>query len=148
MTAHAVKLVVVVDDSAKTTRLEVPQGLVLTQAAPIRRGDAGPRMPIIVVGVALTASFVSAGLWLSRRGRNMTSLVIALALFALGSGTLVADIARPGPPKPAVELTLPAGVQLPANIRLQVTDKGDAVRLIVPSTSVITPGKPEPKRGE
>ena len=147
--SKSVKFIVEIDDNVKEPRLEVPQGLL---AAENRRGDAAPRVPIFVVGVALTASFVSGGLWLSRRGRNRAALVVALGMFALSGGMLLANAGIPRP-RPPVELALPAGLQLPAKLTLQVTEKGDAVKLIVPSGMVLktekqpTP-KPEPKSGE
>jgi hypothetical protein len=140
------KVVVVVDDNAKGPRLEIPENLLVAPDA--RRGDAGPRLPLIVVGLALTGSFVSAGLWLSRRGRGPVALLVAFGMFAVGSGTLVADIARPRP-KPPVEVAMPAGVQLAAKITILVTgEKSDAIKLVVQSSMVLKTERPEPKRGE
>ncbi len=142
---QSVKFVVVVDDSVKEPRLEVPANLLLAPDA--RRGDAAPAVPVIVVGLALAGAFVSGGLWLSKRGRIATSLVVALGLFALGGSALIADIAVPKT-KPTTELKLPAGVELPAKVTLLVTEKGDAIKLIVPSGAVLKGAKPEGKPGD
>jgi hypothetical protein len=141
---QAVKFVVVVDESVKEPCLHIPVHLLGKDG---RRGDAGAPVPLFVVGLALTMAFVSGGLWLARRGRNTTALVIAVGLFGLGGGVLIADIPRPKP-KPPVELTLPAGIQLPAKLTLQINANGENLTLSVPSTAVLKAVKPEPKPGE
>jgi hypothetical protein len=140
---HSVKFVVIVDDGVKEPRLDIPASFLVKPDA--RRG-AAPTVPLIVVGLALTAGFVSAGLWLSRRSRSTAALLVAVSLFSLGGGILIANVPPPPqPPKAPVEITLPADVNLPAKVTLQVTTRGDVVRLWVPGSMVPKPAKPEPK---
>jgi hypothetical protein len=147
--SHSVKFVVVVDDGVKEPRLEIPAALLVKPDA--RRG-ALPTVPLVVVGLALTAGFISAGLWLSRRSRSTAALLVAVSLFSLGGGILIANAPPPQPPKAPAEITLPADVNLPAKVTLQVTARGDAVRLVVPGSMVPKAPKPEAKpdvkRGE
>jgi len=127
-----VKLEVVIDDKAKTARLQIPQGL-LTEDK--RRSDAGWPLPTIMAGLALTLAFVSGGLWLVRRGpaRKVAAVVLFLSLLAFGTAAVYADlIVRPRPdPKP---LTLPAGLTLSDKMVLEVVEKGDTVKLVVNSS--------------
>ena len=148
MAVQPVKVVVVVDDTVREPRLEVPQGLLLNAGRPVRGADAGPRMPFFFAGLALAGAFVFGGLWLSRRARTTQALVVALGLLTLGAGTLIADIRRPPTPKPPAELALPAGVQLPAKLNFQVTEKGDTLKLIMPGSMVLKADRPLPKPGE
>jgi hypothetical protein len=141
--SHAVKFVVVADDGVGVPRLEIPATLLVKPDA--RRG-AIPTVPLVVVGLALTAGFISAGLWLSRRSRSTAALLVAVSLFSLGGGILIANVPPPPqPPKAPVEITLPADVNLPAKVTLQVIPRGDAVRLFVPGSMVPKAPKPEAK---
>ena len=66
----------------------------------------------------------------------------ALSLFSAG-GVVYADLVRPRPKEVKEQLVaLPAGVKLPANVTLQIVDRGDAVRLVVNKAAVIEDSAP------
>jgi hypothetical protein len=148
-----VKLVVEVDENAKAPRLEIPQNLItlqLRRGAPGPGADAGPRVPTTIAGLALAGAFVSGGFWLTRRNRTIAT--IALAFLVVG-GTLMADIrVQPKPAPKTTPLTLPANLAIASDkLTLEITDKGDAVKLIVPKgmgTEVKPDIKPDSKREE
>jgi hypothetical protein len=140
--AREVKLVVEVDDRATDARLIIPAGL-LTDTK--KRADAGWGWPMIMAGVALTAALVSGGLWLVRRGaRKAAAVVLVVALLAFGGSLLYADVAVKPPPKPT-PVTLPAGLTLSDKLVLEVAEKGDDVKLVVPSAMLIKTPKPKPE---
>jgi hypothetical protein len=134
--ARDVKLVVMVDEKAKTARLIIPQGLLTDDK---RRSDAG--VPTILAGLALTLAFVSGGLWLARtRARKVAAAILVVALLAFGTAALYADlVVRPKPEPKAI--TLPAGITLSDKMTLEVAEKGDTVKLIVNSSMVVKAAK-------
>jgi hypothetical protein len=173
------KLVVEVDEKARQPRLIVPMTLLLKGSgppggvipgvpppvepiapppppgAPARKegADAGALgLPTVVAGLALTAAFVSGGLWLIRRGSGRRYLgVLVLGILAASATALWADIppfrGRPKPPPPApakaTPIPLPAGIELSEKITLEFSVAGDTLRLIVPKEAVLRkPGAP------
>jgi hypothetical protein len=128
-----VKLVVAVDDTVKVPRLLVPRSLLTAEK---KTADAGSRVPTMMAGIALTAAFVSGGLWLVRRSgnRKVAGVVLMLSVATFGASALYADRVPGRPPvhRPTT-LPLPAGVALPEKLTLEIAEKGDAVKLIISS---------------
>lgn len=128
---------------------------------PRQHADAGPRrLPTLVAGVALSLGFVSAGLWLVRRrgGRRAVTLSVVVGLLILGGAALWADVPvgplpRPQPPRPPQpapapklpQLLPPTGVVLPANIEVEVVEKGQALKLILNKNMVLPAARVRPR---
>jgi len=137
------KVVVEVDEKAKQPRLVIPAQLLAPVKGPGQPG-AGAALPTIVVGLALTLSFVTGGFWLLRKGpgRSLVMLFV-LSLALVGVTTVQADLARPPETKP---VKLPADVMLTQDkITLEVTPFGNTVKLIVPKDAAKTAAKAEPE---
>jgi hypothetical protein len=150
-----VQLVVETSESVKKPTLVVPRSLLVT--TPERRTGALPAPPV-VVGLTLSAAFGLGGLWLAGRGgKRVTAAVFALALLGLGAGGLFADIPDPygrprprhdprfqipvQPPQPEPEaVAMPAQVTLPKDVRLEIVDSGDKIRLVM-SAAAPAPAK-------
>lgn len=147
-----VQIEVLTDPKATKPTLIIPRPLLVTTQRQARTTPTSP----LVAGVALSAAFVVGGLWLAGRRRLRGAAVSALALLALGGGALLADIPnpygnrpnrdrfdhlRPHPePKPEPEpeaVALPAQITLPRDVRLEVVESGDRIRLVMPA-----PAKP------
>src|SRR5262245_26807350 len=80
--ASTVKLVVLVDGGATRPKLVVPRNLAGSKR---RAMGEGVEPATAVAGLALAGAFVSGGLWLSKRGRRMTTgLAVLLSLAVLG----------------------------------------------------------------
>jgi hypothetical protein len=138
------KLVVEVDPNVKEPRLIIPRSL----ANPPKRADAGFGLPTIVAGVALTLAVVSAGFWFIRRGpgRTIAAAVVVVSLFAFGVSALYADIPVEPKPKPPATVKLPADLQLPEDVVIEFSDKGDAIRLIVKKATSVNGEKIAPPK--
>jgi hypothetical protein len=132
----AVPLVIVLDDSAKQPRLEIPRKVLSSLKASAdgqegdgRRVEALPVLHTIVAGVALSLAFTLGGLWLVRSRRRFTGTGAALLLAALtltvAGGVLWANVPAPPPPRPA-----DPGIPLADKATVQVVDQGDAIRLV------------------
>jgi hypothetical protein len=112
-----------------------------------KRADASElRLPTIIAGLALTATFVSGGLWMARRGagRGLVGILI-VCMFVAGAAMLWADIGPPFRPRPPVvvpevpkgtPVKLPATVELNDKITLEILPVGDTIRLLVPKSVV------------
>jgi hypothetical protein len=143
-----VKLVVVIDDKVKEPRLQIPQSLLAGGGK--KSADAGPRLPTIMAGLALSVSLVAAGFWLVRRGpgRRLAAVVLAVSLLACGASAVWANVG----PKPIESkdrptlVAMPAGILLPEQIVLEVVPRGDAVRLIVNEKALKSAGTVKPER--
>jgi hypothetical protein len=143
-------VVILVDDKAQEPHLEIPRKLLANLRVSAdgaddgtRRAEARPRWHTILAGVALSCGLALGGLWLVRaryRPGAKAALLLAatLGLFAVGVDCLWANIAppfgQPGsrPPAPAAPERLPAGVVLSEKVPIQVVERGEAIRLVVP----------------
>jgi hypothetical protein len=131
--------VILTDDKVTETRLEVPKNLLasLRADAGVPNGDsrwAGlSSLQLVVAGLALTAALTLGGLWLVRsrnRPAGRTLIVLLAVVTLLGAAGIVwANVAPPPPPPKPV---LPDGLLLSEKVTVDVVEKGDAVRLIVP----------------
>src|SRR5262249_50127172 len=142
-------VVVVVDDKATETHLQIPRALLGQLRADAgdagdpntRRAEALPPLHLVVAGAALALALTFGGLWLVRaRARtarsNVALLLVAVTALAVGATSLWANAAAPQPkPKPdsgAVDVKLPAnGANLTDKAVIEVIEKGDAITLIV-----------------
>jgi hypothetical protein len=156
---HDVKIKVETSERVNKPTLLVPRTLLVNTAE--RRAGVLPA-PSVVGGVALSAALALGGLWLAGRGRRVAAGVVVLALFGVGAGALFADIPGPFgrrqnnrpppyfPPPPAPEaVAMPATVTLPQDVRLEVVDSGDTLRLVMPAAPAGPPlpaslGAPRP----
>jgi hypothetical protein len=139
MGAREAKLVVKKDDNAKDARLVIPASLLTANPKP--RGF-GAVLPTIMVGLALTAAFVSGGFWLVRRNRKVATVALVVSLVVFATAAVQADIApgpRPGPPVP---IAMPANVRHEGKLTLSIVPNGDTIELIVPSKMIIAEPKP------
>jgi hypothetical protein len=111
------------------------------------RADASElRLPTIMAGLALTAAFVSGGLWMVRRGAGRTLIgLLVVSTFVAGAALLWADARVPFPnPRPftlpdvpkGTPIKLPASVELNDKISLEILPAGDTIRLLVPKSVV------------
>jgi hypothetical protein len=147
----AAPVVILVDDKAQEPRLEVPRKLLANLRASAedgaddgtRRAEARPAWHTILAGIALSCSLALGGLWLVRAryrpgAKAALLLLTTVVLLGVGAGCLWADIPspfgrpRPRPPAPAEPEKLPEGVVLSEKVPIQVVERGEAVRLIVP----------------
>lgn len=112
------------------------------------------RFSTLIIGLALTLSLSTGGLWLVRRrsgkGGGGLALLVILALSALTIGAAAVHANRPAPPqRPQPKTDLPG--PLPALLRLEgvrvdIDPQGDAVRVILTKklqdiTQKAVPGK-------
>jgi hypothetical protein len=136
----AAKLVVVVDERVKEPRLVIPRSLMGDKKS------AWLETPTVVAGLALTFALVSGGIWLVRRGtsRTVAAVVLALSVLAFGATALLADVAKPPPPK-VTPVTLPANIVLSEKIQVEFVDKGDEIKLLVGKDMVKSEAKPNLK---
>jgi hypothetical protein len=164
-------VVVVVDEKATETHLQIPRALLGQLRADAgdagdpntRRAEALPPLHLVVAGAALALALTFGGLWLVRaRVRtsrsNVALLLVAVTALAIGATSLWADIAVPKPkPKPdsgTVDVKLPAnGANLTDKAVIEVIDKGDAITLIVNRDDLAnvlqkTAPPPAPKKSE
>jgi hypothetical protein len=134
-----VPVVILTDDKVTETHVEIPKSLLASLRADAGEPDGDSRraglapLQMIVAGLALTVAISLGGLWLVRYrnrpgGRTLVALLVVVTV--LGAAGLVwANVAPPPPPpKPA----LPDGILLSEKVTVDVVEKGDAVRLIVP----------------
>jgi hypothetical protein len=143
-------VVVVVDDKATETHVQIPRALLGQLRADAgevgdpdtRRAEALPLLHLVVAGTALSLALTFGGLWLVRhRSRsprsNVALLLIAVAALAVGATTLWANAAPPVPkPKPdsaGPDKVAAAGIPLADKAVIEVVDKGEAITLIVKS---------------
>jgi hypothetical protein len=142
-------IVVVVDDKATETHVQIPRALLGQLRADAgdaadpntRRAEALPPLHLVVAGTALALALTFGGLWLVRARirptrSNVALLLVAITALAIGATSLWADIAVPKPkPKPdsgTADAKVPAnGANLTDKAVIEVVDKGDAITLIV-----------------
>jgi hypothetical protein len=134
-----VPVVILTDDKVTETHLEVPKSLLASLRADAGEPDGDSRraglapLQLVVAGLALTVAISLGGLWLVRyrnRPGGRTLVVLLAVVTVLGAAGLVwANIAPPPPPPKPV---LPDGILLSEKVSVDVVEKGDAVRLIVP----------------
>ncbi len=149
-----VKLVVKVDEKAKTAVLEVPINLAMGQfrdgnlgmaPEPEPEGNRRFGLATVVAGLSLTMAFASGGLWLARRGKNKTlAILIVTSVLTASAATVWADLApRPAPrPRPPVKdalstLKLPVGLEIGPSLILKPVPPANYVTLIVPKSMVL-----------
>jgi hypothetical protein len=147
-------VVVVVDDKATETHVQIPRALLGQLRADAgdasdpntRRAEALPPLHLAVAGAALALALTFGGLWLVRsRVRtsrsNVVLLLVAATALAIGATSLWANVAAPIPKeKPttgAQDPKVPAGgITLADKAVIEVVDKGDAITLIVKSADL------------
>jgi hypothetical protein len=112
---------------------------------PGRRSGSLPPLSTILVGLCLTLSLATGGVWLVRRdagraGQGVVPFVVLVGV--LGVAMLGTAIVRANAPAPRALFPPPPPVQVPLNlpivarmdgVRVEVIPQGDAVRLIVPA---------------
>jgi len=153
---NAVPFVVEVDEKAKEARLQIPRKLLPNQRAALdneeqdpRTGSGVSRLHTIVAGIALALALTLGGLWMVRQGGHFKGHGLALVLGALAflslGGVVWANAAVPRDIPPAPEkVVLPEGVK--GQVVVEVVEKGDAIKLILPPSMLSKPVlKPELK---
>jgi len=120
-------LVIEAGPKVEEARLIIPKKMLGDLKAELDREEKGgiagtSRMQTIIAGVAMTMALAFSGLWLVRRGpngsRHLALLLGAVAFFGIGAAVM-ADRAPPRDPARTDKVSI------------QVTDKGDEVKLII-----------------
>jgi hypothetical protein len=154
-----VQLTVVTDPSVQKPVLCVPRALLITTDQGRKVGSvAAP----LVAGLALSAAFVTGGLWLAGRvGKRTLAVIGTLTILSLGTGAVFADLASPFslfrprpndsrfkgrwpiPQEPPVRqetpVELPASITLPKNVQLLIVEDGNRLILRLPEKPEAAP---------
>jgi len=128
--ANAVPVIIQADESAREPRLIVPRSLVRlakAEKAPPALPGGHTALPV-PLAVALSLSFAVVGVGLVCGRRMARSLVLTLALVAVGGATLWAH-----PPPPVLPPLKPFPDGLPIDgVAVEFAEQGDRVRLVLP----------------